>query len=122
MGSMWMNNIILSTISGGLYNYCTYFKDEEMEEQREFAQGHNGQEGVKPSPFSKDSTVFFSLCKFCFPGGSNGKESTCNAGDSGLTPGWGQSPREGNGYSLQYSCLGNFMDSGAWRATEVRRN
>ena len=42
MGSMWMNNIILSTISGGLYNYCTYFKDEEMEEQREFAQGHSG--------------------------------------------------------------------------------
>ena len=37
-----------------------------------------------------------------FPGGSDGKESACNAGDPGLIPGPGRSPREGNGYSLQY--------------------
>ena len=42
-----------------------------------------------------------------FPGGSDGKESACNAGDMGLIPGLGRSPREGNGYPLQYSCLGN---------------
>ena len=36
--------------------------------------------------------------------------------DSGLIPGPGRSPREGNGYSLQYSCLENPMDGGAWRA------
>ena len=52
-----------------------------------------------------------------FPGGSDGKESTCNAGDTGLIPGSGRSPGEGNGYPLQYSCLGNPTDRGARRAT-----
>ena len=45
------------------------------------------------------------------PCGSAGKESTCNTGDLGLTPGWGRSPGEGKGYPLQYSCLENSMDS-----------
>ena len=45
-----------------------------------------------------------------FPGGSAGKESTCNAGDLGLTPGLGRFPGEGTGYPLQYSGLGNSMD------------
>ena len=44
------------------------------------------------------------------------KESTCHAGDPGLTPGSGRSPGEGNGNPLQYSCLENPMDGGAWRA------
>ena len=52
-----------------------------------------------------------------FPGGSDDKESACNAGDPGLNPGSGRSPGEGNGYSLQYSCQANPMDRGAWRAT-----
>ena len=52
-----------------------------------------------------------------FPGDSDGKESACNAGDPGLIPGLGRSPGEGNGYLLQYSCLENSMDRGAWRAT-----
>ena len=52
-----------------------------------------------------------------FPGGSDNKESTCNAGDLGSTPGLGRSPGEGNGYPLQYSYLENFMDRGAWGAT-----
>ena len=42
-----------------------------------------------------------------FPGGSEGKESACNAGDPGSTPGLGRSPGEGNGNPLQYSCLEN---------------
>ena len=45
-----------------------------------------------------------------FPSGSAGKESTCNAGDLCLIPGLGRSPREGNGYPLQYSGLENSMD------------
>ena len=45
-----------------------------------------------------------------FPGGASGKESACNAGDPGLTPGLGRSPGEGNSNPLQYSCLGNPMD------------
>ena len=52
-----------------------------------------------------------------FPGGSDGKESTCNAGDPGSIPGSGRSPGEGNGNPLQYSCLENPMDRGAWWAT-----
>ena len=50
-----------------------------------------------------------------FPGGSVSKESPCIAGDLGLIPGWGRSPVEGNGNPLQYCCLKNPMDRGAWR-------
>ena len=49
-----------------------------------------------------------------FPGGSDGKASANNAGDPGSNPGSGRSPGEGNGNSLQYSCLENPMDGGAW--------
>ena len=49
-----------------------------------------------------------------FPGGSEGKASACNAGDPGLIPGLGRSPGEGNGNPIQYSCLENPMDRGAW--------
>ena len=52
-----------------------------------------------------------------FPCGSAGKEFTCNAGDLGSTPGLGRSPGEGKGYLLQYSCLENPMERGAWGAT-----
>ena len=54
-----------------------------------------------------------------FPVGSN-KESACNAGDLCLIPGSGRSLGEGNGYPLQYSCLENSMDRGAWGATVHR--
>ena len=52
-----------------------------------------------------------------FPHSSAGKESACNAGDRGLIPGLGRSPGEGNGNPLQYSCLENPMDRGAWQAS-----
>ena len=52
-----------------------------------------------------------------FPGGSDGKESACKAGDPGWIPGLGGSPGEGRGYPLQYPFLENSMDRGAWRAT-----
>ena len=47
-----------------------------------------------------------------FPGGSDGKESSCKAGDRSLIPGLGRCPGEGNGCPLQYSCLENPMDRG----------
>ena len=50
-------------------------------------------------------------------GGSDGKASACNAGDLGSIPGLGRSPREGNGNSLQYSCLENSMDRETLSAT-----
>ena len=53
-----------------------------------------------------------------FPGGSDGNEFACRTGDLGSIPGLEKrSPGEGNGYTLQYSCLGNPMDRGAWWAT-----
>ena len=52
-----------------------------------------------------------------FPCSLVGKESACNAGDLGLIPGLGRLPGEGNGNPLQYSCLENLMDRGAWQAT-----
>ena len=52
-----------------------------------------------------------------FPGGSDGKESACDAGDLGSIPESGRTPGEGNGYPLQYSCVGNPMDKGPWQAT-----
>ena len=54
------------------------------------------------------------------PGGSVGKESTCNAGDLASILGWGRSPAGGHGNPLRYSCLENSMDRGAWRATVHR--
>ena len=54
-----------------------------------------------------------------FPCSSVGKESACNAGDPGSIPGSGRSPGERNGNLLQYSCLENPMDRGAWQATAM---
>ena len=58
-----------------------------------------------------------------FPGGPRGKEPACNAGairDGALIPGWGRSPGSGHSNPLQYSCLENPMDRGAWQATVHR--
>ena len=85
---------------------------------------------VTPSDFSGSAYIFpdFLVCPYrgtgdlsweasgchgAFPGGSDSKESACNAGNLGLIPGSRRSPKEGNGNSLQYSCLENSMDRGA---------
>ena len=67
-------------------------------------------------------TIFLGLnCNLVLgSGGSDGKESACNAGHQGSIPGSGRSHGEGNGYPLQYSCLENSMDRGAWQATVHR--
>ena len=59
--------------------------------------------------------VFFK--RGVFAGGSDSKEFAYNAGDLGSIPGLGRSPGEGRGNPLQYSCLENPIDRGAWRAT-----
>ena len=66
--------------------------------------------------FSKDLGRSHIKCQG-FPGGSVGKELTCNAGDAGSIPGLGRSPGGGHGDPLQYCCLENCRDRGAWRAT-----
>ena len=59
-------------------------------------------------------TIFVYLYTQGFPGRSEVKVSACNAGDRGSIPGSGRSPGEGNGNPLQYYCLENPMDRGAW--------
>ena len=61
--------------------------------------------------------IQYYVLKLDFPGGSDGKESACKAGDQGLNSGLGRSPGEGNDNPLQYSCLENPMDRGAWQNT-----
>ena len=66
--------------------------------------------------------IFVTICIVLFvllgfPGGSEVKVSACNEGDTGSIPGLGRSLGEGNGNPLQYSCLENPMDGGAWWAT-----
>ena len=56
-----------------------------------------------------------------FPGGSDGKETACNAGNLGSIPGSGRSPGEGNGNPLQYPYLENPMVKGAWQSTIQRK-
>ena len=69
------------------------------------------------SSIQKGSLAFLILYLPSFSGGSDSKESSCNVGDPGSTPGSGRSPGEGNGNPLQYSCLENSMDRVAWWAT-----
>ena len=57
------------------------------------------------------------MVSYDFPGALDGKASAYNVGDLGSIPGSGRSFREGNGNPLQYSCLENTMDGGAWEAT-----
>ena len=61
--------------------------------------------------------VFLRFCILGFPSGSDGKEPPCSTGDPGSIPESGRSPGEGIRYPLQYSCLENPMDRGAWLAT-----
>ena len=66
--------------------------------------------------FTLSSAFLLALTKG-FLGGSDGKESACNAGDLGSIPGSGRLAGEGNGNPFQYSCLENPTDRGAWWAT-----
>ena len=62
--------------------------------------------------------MFFNLVHIhLFPSSSDGKESACSEGDSGSIPGSGRSLGGGNGHPLQYSCLENSVDKGAWQGT-----
>ena len=62
-------------------------------------------------------TSHFCTWPTAVPGGSDSKESAWSVGDPGSIPGWGRIPGEGNGNPLQYSCLENPMNRGAWWAT-----
>ena len=104
-------------------SFQKYYKPEEEIIFHE--QNHKLKKGgyltpFKTSDYRSSSTEEYKVNMFSilgFSDGSDGKESACNAGDPGSIPGSGRSPGEGNGYSLQYPCLYNSMDRGAWRAT-----
>ena len=69
-------------------------------------------------PIGTNPLIFrLAVLKDGLPLWCSGKESSANSGDVGLMPRSGRSPGEGNGYPLQYSCLGNPVDQGAWWAT-----
>ena len=70
----------------------------------------SGLHHMEEGPFYPDKMRLF----------SDSKESACNTGDPGAIPMSGRSPGEGNGNPLQYSCLENSMDRGAWQATVPR--
>ena len=72
--------------------------------------GSQSRTGLSDFTFITDSSVK----TLRFPGGSDAKASVYNVGDPGSIPGSGRSPGEGNGNPLQYSCLENPMDGGAW--------
>ena len=69
------------------------------------------------SPWGCKESNMTEQLSLCFPCGSAGKESACNAGNLGSISGLGRSPGEGKGYPLQYSGLENSMDRGTWQAT-----
>ena len=73
-----------------------------------------------PLQFVLSTRAWVNLLKPGFPGGSKGKESTCSAGDLDSVLGSSRSPGEGNGNLLQYYCLENPMNRGAWRAPVCR--
>ena len=82
--------------------------------------GMTGQIEILKSYYKSEGWIivmYIIVCEMGFPGGSDGKESACSAGDLGSISGLGRSPVEGNDNPLQYSCLENPMDRGAWQAT-----
>ena len=97
-------------------------EDSRPKARREFS-GWTGNEknGSPWPPFTlrpgSDPDGGFITPKKLLPGGSDGKESACNAGDLGLIPQAGRSPGERKGYPLQCPCLENSMDERARRAT-----
>ena len=73
-----------------------------------------------PPNFHMEKYLYWSKVKMGFPGGSDSKESACNAGDLGLIPESGRSSGERTGYPFQYSCLEHSMDRGVWCTTVHR--
>ena len=77
-------------------------------------------QGKKLPGSSKKQNLNFLFARASLPGGTAGKESTCNVGDLGSIPGLGRSPGEGNGYPLQYSGLENSIDCIVHRVAKSR--
>ena len=111
------NHKILHCHDNKKYNWpCPLFLTQTLLEAPKTL-GASNMIRVTKSIFGYVNEVIFEPYLRGFPGGSDSKASTCNAGDLGLIPGLGRSPREENGNLLQYSCLENSVDGGVWWAT-----
>ena len=112
-----LENIFNSPIN--VLNYCykkehIWVHSNEVDEPRAYYTEWSKSEREKQVLYINVCVcVCVCVCMSGLPG-SGGKESASNAGDLGSIPGWGRSPGEGSGYPLQYSCLENPMDGGAW--------
>ena len=85
-------------------------------ESKEGGGGSGALRHSRASTRAAEQVIKGSLIAEGFPGGSAVKNPPANAGDTGSTPGLGRSPGGGNGSPLQYYCLENPMDGGAWQA------
>ena len=123
-GEEWVTdaNKMLSPISGASLNTCLVLATFLVEGSAEEGSGNTvewsdvkwWQWNVNLHESDRERQIAYEPQGF--PGGSDGKESTCNGGDPGSILESRRLPGEGNGYPLQYSCLENSMERGAWRA------
>ena len=104
-------------IQGDLLTLSNHQVNRRDSERNHSAETHWGSVR-KPHPLLRTKRQVWMLSDFT--SGSVGKESTCKAGDLGLNPGSGRSLGEGHGNPLQYCCLENPKDRGAWRAAVHR--
>ena len=91
-------------------------REEGREGEREVKKEGREREMEKPQPMNYSQYFHNKIFTLVNPWWLSNKESTCNAGDMGPISGSGRFPGEGNGNPLQYSCLGNLLDGGAWWA------
>ena len=99
-----------------IHSTSSFYRQEKKKNTRLININKNRPHGL-PSCVMGSSLFVFIYLYLGFPHSSVSKESACNAGDPVLIPGLGRSSGEGNGNPLQYSCLENPMDRGAWQAT-----
>ena len=105
-----------AVVQNSLENKIPRFKDFGVKRKDEVFKGQGNTYALKARAGQQEHLKQSSdlILGWDFPGGSEVKASASNAGNPGSIPGLGRSPGEGNGNPLQYSCLENPMDRGAW--------
>ena len=105
----WKSMLLSYTLSPTCHHDHTVHKSTERWQDWQGKEADGYPQNGSPYPFDRD-----------FSGGSDSKESACNAEDTGSIPETGRSPGERNDNPFQYFCMVNFMDTRAWRATVHR--
>jgi len=109
------DQIQVSRIAGGFFTVLATREANHSALWQPGGMGWNGRQegGLR----GRGTYICIPMTTYDFPGGSDSKESACNTGELGSIPGLRVSPGGGHGNLLQYSCLEDPMDRGAWRAT-----